>query len=273
MIRIVSYEGQPAAQLLDRAAEVKRDVTQAVEAIVEDVPARRRSRIGLLRSIRRCAARRPSGAPGGAGRGVFPRWSRNFSIRSGWLRANIERFHRLQNTRRLCGYALSGVVVGQRVLPLASAGLYVPRWHGPLSLQRAGWMPFRKIAGVETIVMATPRPARTARYPPPFWRPQKSAGVRTVVRAGRRAIAAASLGTQIEPKVDVGVRQDRRPRQHLCGHRQAKLCYARGLCDIDMTAGPSEIMIVSDAKQHPVHLAADLFHRPSMTGFPRRGWP
>ena len=37
MIRIVSYEGQPAAQLLDRAAEVKRDVTQAVEAIVEDV--------------------------------------------------------------------------------------------------------------------------------------------------------------------------------------------------------------------------------------------
>ena len=37
MIRIVTYEGQPAAQLLDRAAEVKRDVTQAVEAIVEDV--------------------------------------------------------------------------------------------------------------------------------------------------------------------------------------------------------------------------------------------
>ena len=37
MIRIVTYEGQPAAQLLDRAAEVKRDVTQAVEAIVEKV--------------------------------------------------------------------------------------------------------------------------------------------------------------------------------------------------------------------------------------------
>ena len=42
MIRIVSYEGQPAAQLLDRAAEVKRDVTQAVEAIVENVRLQRR---------------------------------------------------------------------------------------------------------------------------------------------------------------------------------------------------------------------------------------
>ena len=42
MIRIVSYEGQPAAQLLDRAAEVKRDVTQAVEAIVEGVRSLRR---------------------------------------------------------------------------------------------------------------------------------------------------------------------------------------------------------------------------------------
>ena len=82
----------------------------------------------------------------------------------------------------------------------------------------------------------------------------KLAGVRTVVRAGgAQAIAALAFGTQTVPKVDKIVGPG-----NIYVATAKQLCYARGPCDIDMIAGPSEIMIISDANSNPVHLAADL---------------
>ena len=110
-----------------------------------------------------------------------------------------------------------------------------------------------KIAGVETIVMATP-PGPDGRVPAPILAAAKLAGVRTVVRAGgAQAIAALAFGTQTVPKVDKIVGPG-----NIYVATAKQLCYARGLCDIDMIAGPSEIMIISDANSNPVHLAADL---------------
>ena len=66
-------------------------------------------------------------------------------------------------------------------------------------------------------------------------------------------VAALAFGTQSVPRVDKIVGPG-----NIYVATAKQLCYARGLCDIDMVAGPSEIMIVSDANTSPVHLAADL---------------
>ena len=166
---------------------------------------------------------------------------------------NIERFHRLQKRAGFVDTPAPGVVVGQRVLPLASAGLYVPggtaRYPSSVLMDAIP----AKIAGVETIVMATP-PGPDGKVPAPILAAAKLAGVRTVVRAGgAQAVAALAFGTQTVPKVDKIVGPG-----NIYVATAKQLCYARGLCDIDMIAGPSEIMIISDGGSNPVHLAADL---------------
>ena len=253
MIRIVSYEGQPAAQLLDRAAEVKRDVTQAVEAIVEDV--RLRGDEAVLDYCETFDGARPDGllVPEEELDAAFSQLEPEVLDTLRLAAGNIERFHRLQKRAGFVDTPSPGVVVGQRVLPLASAGLYVPggtaRYPSSVLMDAIP----AKIAGVQTIVMATP-PGPDGKVPAPILAAAKLAGVRTVVRAGgAQAIAALAFGTQTVPKVDKIVG----PGNIYVATAQ-KLCYARGLCDIDMIAGPSEIMIISDANSNPVHLAADL---------------
>ena len=245
MIRIVSYEGQPAAQLLDRAVEVRRDVTQAVEAIVEDV--RLRGDEAVLDYCEKFDGARPDGllVPQAELDAAFSQVEPEFLDTLRLAAGNIERFHRLQKR--------AGVVVGQRVLPLSSAGLYVPggtaRYPSSVLMDAIP----AKIAGVETIVMATP-PGPDGKVPAPILAAAKLAGVRTVVRAGgAQAIAALAFGTQSVPRVDKIVGPG-----NIFVATAKQLCYGRGLCDIDMVAGPSEIMIVSDGGSNPVHLAADL---------------
>ena len=253
MIRIVTYEGQPAAQLLDRAAEVKRDVTQAVEAIVEDV--RLRGDEAVLDYCEAFDGARPDGllVPEEELDAAFSQVEPEFLDTLRLAAGNIERFHRLQKRAGFVDTPSLGVVVGQRVLPLASAGLYVPggtaRYPSSVLMDAIP----AKIAGVETIVMATP-PGPDGKVPAPILAAAKLAGVRTVVRAGgAQAVAALAFGTQTVPKVDKIVGPG-----NIYVATAKQLCYARGLCDIDMIAGPSEIMIISDANSNPVHLAADL---------------
>ena len=235
MIRIVTYEGQPAAQLLDRAAEVKRDVTQAVEAIVENV--RLRGDEAVLDYCEAFDGARPDGllVPEEELDAAFSQVEPEFLDTLRLAAGNIERFHRLQKRAGFVDTPSPGVVVGQRVLPLASAGLYVPGGT----------------AAYPSSVLMNAVPAKVAA---PILAAAKFAGVRTVVRAGgAQAIAALAFGTQTVPKVDKIVGPG-----NIYVATAKQLCYARGLCDIDMIAGPSEIMIVSDANSNPVHLAADL---------------
>ena len=253
MIRIVFYEGQPAAQLLDRACEVKRDVSQAVESIVEDV--RLRGDEAVLDYCETFDGARPDGllVPEEELDAAFALVEPEFLDTLRLAAGNIERFHRLQKRAGFVDTPAPGVVVGQRVLPLASAGLYVPggtaRYPSSVLMDAIP----AKIAGVETIVMATP-PGPDGKVPAPILAAAKLAGVRTVVRAGgAQAIAALAFGTQTVPRVDKIVGPG-----NIYVATAKQLCYARGLCDIDMVAGPSEIMIVSDANTNPVHLAADL---------------
>ena len=253
MIRIVSYEGQPAAQLLDRAAEVKRDVTQAVEAIVENV--RLRGDEAVLDYCEAFDGARPDGllVPEEELDAAFSQVEPEFLDTLRLAAGNIERFHRLQKRAGFVDTPSPGVVVGQRVLPLASAGLYVPggtaRYPSSVLMDAIP----AKIAGVQTIVMATP-PGPDGKVPAPILAAAKLAGVRTVVRAGgAQAIAALAFGTQTVPKVDKIVGPG-----NIYVATAKQLCYARGLCDIDMIAGPSEILVLADETADPAYVAADL---------------
>ena len=117
MIRIVSYEGQPAAQLLDRAVEVRRDVTQAVEAIVEDV--RLRGDEAVLDYCKTFDGARPDGllVPEEELDAAFSQVEPEFLDTLRLAAGNIERFHRLQKRAGFVDTPSPGVVVGQRVLP------------------------------------------------------------------------------------------------------------------------------------------------------------
>ena len=142
-------------------------------------------------------------------------------------------------------------MLGQRILPIARAGLYVP--GGTASYPSTVLMNAipAKIAGVPTIVMATP-PGPDGKIAPAILAAAKIAGVTTIVKAGgAQAIAALAYGTQSVPRVD-----------KIVGPGNIYVATAKrqvyGQVDIDMIAGPSEILVVADAEANPAHVAADL---------------
>ena len=164
---------------------------------------------------------------------------------------NIRAYHEKQV--RL-GYEMEqpmGVVLGQRVLPLNRVGIYTP--GGTASYPSSVLMnaiPAR-IAGVHEIVMVTP-PGRTGPAADAMLAAARIAGVDRVFRlGGAQAVAALAFGTQSVPQAD-----------KIVGPGNAYVASAKrqvyGTVDIDMIAGPSEILVVADGTCDPEYVAADL---------------
>ena len=253
MIRIVRYNGGRADALLNRAEEEKRDVSAAVAEIFSQVKTRGDEALfeycekfdgarleSLLVTEREIEA---------AFESVEPELLRTMELAA----RNIERFHLQQKRSGFVDTPSQGVVVGQRVLPLKSVGLYVPggtaRYPSSVLMDA---IPAR-IAGVENIVMTTP-PDRTGGVPAVILAAAKLAGVRTIVKlGGAQAVAALAYGTRSVPKVDKIVGPG-----NIYVATAKQLCFGQGLADIDMIAGPSEIMVIADEKSNPAHVAADL---------------
>ena len=173
---------------------------------------------------------------------------------------NIEAFHRRQKREGFIASEREGIVLGQRILPIARAGLYVP--GGTASYPSTVLMNAipAKIAGVPTIVMATP-PGPDGKIAPAILAAAKIAGVTTIVKAGgAQAIAALAYGTQSVPRVD-----------KIVGPGNIYVATAKrqvyGQVDIDMIAGPSEILVVADAEANPAHWPRTCSARPSTTGY------
>ncbi len=165
--------------------------------------------------------------------------------------ANIRKFHSRQVRNSFILNDESGIVMGQKVIPVDRAGLYVP--GGTAAYPSTVLMDAipAKIAGVPEIVMTTP-PGKDGKVPPAILAAAKIAGVDRIIKAGgAQAIAALAYGTESVPRVD-----------KIVGPGNAFVAEAKrqvyGLVSIDMIAGPSEILIVADGKSNPVHLAADL---------------
>ena len=164
---------------------------------------------------------------------------------------NIRAFHQRQKQQSRIDPMPNGIITGQRVRGLHRVGVYVPGGTaGYPSSVLMNVIP-AQVAEVGEIVMATP-PGRTGRPDPNILAAAYVAGVdRVFLMGGAQAVAALALGTESVPKVDKIVG----PGNIFVATAKKQLY---GVVDIDMIAGPSEILIVADESANPTFLAADL---------------
>ena len=165
--------------------------------------------------------------------------------------ANIRKFHERQVRNSFIINDEKGIVMGQKVIPVDRAGLYVP--GGTASYPSTVLMDVipAKIAGVKEIILTTP-PGRDGKINPAILAAAYVAGADRIVKCGgAQAIAALAFGTESVPKAD-----------KIVGPGNAYVAEAKrqvyGMVSIDMIAGPSEILVVADGKSNPAHVAADL---------------
>lgn len=163
---------------------------------------------------------------------------------------NIKAFHQRQIRTDFVINEQCGVVLGQKITPLARVGLYIPGGTAcyPSSVLM-NCIP-AKLAGVPEIVMVTPANGGTLN--PVILAAARIAGVDRIFKiGGAQAVAALAYGTESVPRVD-----------KIVGPGNAFVAEAKrqvfGQVAIDMIAGPSEILIVADATCNPRFVAADL---------------
>lgn len=166
-------------------------------------------------------------------------------------RDNIIYYHEAQKSRGFILNKDNGVFLGQRVLPLDSVGVYVP--GGTAAYPSSVLMNVipAKVAGVEKIVMVTP-PNKDGGLNPYIAVAAKIAGVDEIYKVGgAQAVAALAYGTESIPKVD-----------KIVGPGNIFVATAKqlvfGTVDIDMIAGPSEILVIAEDGANPKFIAADL---------------
>ena len=164
---------------------------------------------------------------------------------------NIRAFHQKQKREGFVMSEQEGVLLGQRILPLDRVGIYIP--GGTASYPSTVLMNAipAKIAGVREIIMVTP-PASDGTIAAPILAAAHIAGVDKIYKVGgAQAIAALAYGTQSIPRVD-----------KITGPGNMYVATAKrqvyGLVDIDMVAGPSEILVIADESADPSFVAADL---------------
>ncbi len=165
--------------------------------------------------------------------------------------ANIRKFHEKQVRNSFIINDENGIVIGQKIIPVDRAGLYVP--GGTAAYPSTVLMDSipAKIAGCKEVVIVTP-PNKQGKVNPVILAAAHIAGVDRIFKVGgAQAIAALAYGTESVPKVD-----------KIVGPGNAFVAEAKkqvfGAVSIDMIAGPSEILIVADGKSNPRHVAADL---------------
>ncbi|MBP3375897.1 MAG: histidinol dehydrogenase [Clostridia bacterium] len=165
--------------------------------------------------------------------------------------ANIRKFHEKQVRNSFIINDSDGVVIGQKIIPVDRAGLYVP--GGTAAYPSTVLMDSipAKIAGCREVVMVTP-PNKEGKVNPVILAAARIAGIDKIFKVGgAQAIAALAYGTESVPKVD-----------KIVGPGNAFVAEAKkqvyGVVSIDMIAGPSEILVVADGKSNPRHVAADL---------------
>ncbi len=164
---------------------------------------------------------------------------------------NVRRYHQEQLPKSWLTYRDHGAILGQNCLPLDRVGLYVPGGTAAYPSSVIMNAVPAVVAGVKEIIMVVP-PARDGSVNPYVLVAAREAGVSRVFKiGGAQAIAALAFGTETVPRVD-----------KITGPGNIFVTLAKkavyGYCDIDMLAGPSEILIVADETADPRYIAADM---------------
>ncbi|MDE6887448.1 MAG: histidinol dehydrogenase [Eubacterium sp.] len=164
---------------------------------------------------------------------------------------NIRSFHEKQLQQSWFTSSENGILLGQKVTPLKTVGVYVPGGKAvyPSSVLM-NTVP-AKVAGVERVVMVTP-PDKDGKVCPSTLVAAREAGADEIYKVGgAQAVAALAFGTQSIPQVD-----------KLVGPGNIYVALAKkavfGYVSIDSIAGPSEILVLADETADPVYAAADL---------------
>ena len=164
---------------------------------------------------------------------------------------NIADFHNRQKEQGFTNAREDGVILGQRLRGLARVGLYVP--GGTAAYPSSVLMNAipAKIAGVQELIMVTP-PGKDGKPNPDILVAASLCGVdRVFLMGGAQAIGALAYGTESIPRVDKIVGPG-----NIFVATAKRLLY--GVVDIDMVAGPSEILVMADDTANPKYVAADL---------------
>lgn len=164
---------------------------------------------------------------------------------------NIRDYHMKQKTYSWFDSTAKGTILGQKVTPLETVGVYVPGGKAVYPSSVLMNIVPAKVAGVDKIIMATP-PAADGKVNPSTLVAAKEAGVDEIYKAGgAQAIGALAYGTKCIPKVD-----------KIVGPGNIYVALAKkavyGHVSIDSIAGPSEILVLADETANPRFVAADL---------------
>ena len=255
MIRIAKADGVSERELINqlkaRSGEIDRKVTSAVTEILNNVKQNGDGAVreytlkfdGHMPSKFEISREEIDSSP--------DKCDRDFILALYKAADNIRDFHTRQKQQSWLEPKQNGVILGQRIRGLKRVGVYVP--GGTAAYPSSVLMNVipAKIAGVKEIVMVTP-PQKDGTANTDILAAAKIAGVdRVFLMGGAQAVAALAYGTQSVPKVDKIVGPG-----NIFVATAKKLLY--GTVDIDMIAGPSEILIVADKSANPKFLAADL---------------
>ena len=251
MIPICSIDQLPLSQILRREAAEGPDVGAAVSAILRAV--RQEGDAALRRYTRELDQAEPTDLEVPAGRLQAAAADLKADLRAILEEAadRIQDFHRRQVREGFIVTGRPGVILGQKVTPLDRVGLYIP--GGTAAYPSSVLMNAipAKLAGCGEVVMVSP-PACGGDIHPVILAAAAIAGVDRVFRVGgAQAVAALAYGTETVPKVD-----------KIVGPGNAYVAEAKrqvfGLVDIDMIAGPSEILVIADGGSDAAQVAADL---------------
>ncbi|MCI9414671.1 MAG: histidinol dehydrogenase [Clostridiales bacterium] len=255
MIPIVRADGRQELKLLrqleERSGEVDRKVTAAVGEILEKVKTEGDAAVkeytfrfdGVETTLEPVGRERLAELAATCEPKVYDALER--------AAERIRDFHRRQVQQSWMTTGEDGTLLGQRIRGLARVGIYVPGGTAayPSSVLMNA-IPAR-IAGVKEIVMVTP-PPKNGSFNADVMAAAYLAGVDTVyLCGGAQAVAALAYGTASIPKVDKIVGPG-----NIYVATAKRLLY--GTVDIDMVAGPSEILVLADETADPAYLAADL---------------
>ncbi len=267
MIDVVTHDPQnppPRLQaILSRTTDFEPELMASVQEIVRDV--RERGDDAVLEYTRRFDGvdltadrmRVPASEIEAAYRSTDPELIRTITAAA----ENIRRFHAAQKQTSWFIEDGDGVVLGRRILPIERVGILIPGASAPLfSTLLMAAVPAR-IAGVTRICMATP-PRADGSVHPAVLAAARIVGVDEIYRVfGAQAVAAMAYGTDTVPAVDKLVGP---------GHPSVQIAKKTvfGTVDVDMVAGPSEIVVLADESANPRHVAADLLSQAEHgTGF------
>ncbi len=162
----------------------------------------------------------------------------------------IAAFHRKQKTETWLSTDEQDVLLGQMVRPLDRVGIYVPGGKAAYPSSVLMNAVPAKVAGVPEVIMVVPMPGGEVN--PHVLAAARLAGVDRIFKiGGAQAVAALAFGTETVPRVD-----------KITGPGNIYVATAKrqvfGRVDIDMIAGPSEILVINDGSGNPAHIAADL---------------